>query len=102
MLGVEQVGVQDNFFELGGHSLLLTQTITRLRKIAGVDIPLGALLSKATIEEMAAEVARARAGGKTAAAPAMKAVSRDAYRATRTVAADVPSSAAPTEPEEEP
>jgi acyl transferase domain-containing protein len=84
MLGVEQVGVHDNFFELGGHSLLLTQTITRLRKVAGVDIPLAALLTKLTIEEMAKEVTRVKSGGKGPAAPAMKAVSRDAYRAKRT------------------
>jgi len=86
MLGVEAVGVHDNFFELGGHSLLLTQTITRLRKVAGVDIPLAALLTKLTIEEMAKEVTRVKAAGKVPAAPAMKAVSRDAYRAKRTVA----------------
>jgi hypothetical protein len=84
MLGVEQVGVHDNFFELGGHSLLLTQTITRLRKVAGVDIPLAALLTKLTIEEMAQEVTRAKSGGKGPAAPEMKAVARDAYRAKRT------------------
>ena len=83
MLGVEQIGVQDNFFELGGHSLLLTQTITRLRKVAGVDIPLAALLTKLTIEEMAREVGRVKSAGKGPAAPAMKAVSRDAYRAKR-------------------
>src|SRR5262249_6385410 len=84
MLGVEQVGVHDNFFELGGHSLLLTQTITRLRKVAGVDIPLAALLTKLTIEEMAQEVTRAKSGGKGPAAPDLKAVARDAYRAKRT------------------
>ena len=84
MLGVEQVGVHDNFFELGGHSLLLTQTITRLRKLSGVDIPLAALLTKLTIEEMAKEVGRVKAAGKGPGAPAMKAVSREAYRAKRT------------------
>jgi acyl transferase domain-containing protein len=84
MLGIEQVGVHDNFFELGGHSLLLTQTITRLRKLAGVDIPLAALLTKLTIEEMAKEVGRVKTAGKGPTGPAMKAVSRDAYRAKRT------------------
>jgi acyl transferase domain-containing protein len=83
MLGVEQVGVQDNFFELGGHSLLLTQTITRLRKLAGVDIPLAALLTKLTIEEMAKEVTRSKAAAQGPRSPTMKAVSRDAYRAKR-------------------
>jgi acyl transferase domain-containing protein len=86
MLGVEQVGVHDNFFELGGHSLLLTQTITRLRKLSGVDVPLGALLSKVTIAEMAAELTRLKSAGVAAAEPAMKAVSREAYRIKRAAA----------------
>jgi acyl transferase domain-containing protein len=97
MLGVEQVGVHDNFFELGGHSLLLTQTITRLRKVTGVDVPLGALLSKLTIAEMAAEVRRLKSAGPAAAAPAMKAVSRDAYRIKRAAASD-PKTPAPDRP----
>ena len=102
MLGVEQVGVHDNFFELGGHSLLLTQTITRLRKLAGVDIPLGALLSKLTIAEMAAEVARVKAAGKSAAPPPMRAVSRDAYRAKRSAVGDGgPRPSAPDESKDE-
>ncbi|HEV3033101.1 MAG TPA: SDR family NAD(P)-dependent oxidoreductase [Polyangia bacterium] len=102
MLGVEQVGVHDNFFELGGHSLLLTQTITRLRKLAGVDIPLGALLSKLTIAEMAAEVARVKAAGKSAAPPPMRAVSRDAYRAKRSAVGDgKPGRSAPDESKDE-
>jgi hypothetical protein len=95
MLGVEQVGVQDNFFELGGHSLLLTQTITRLRKLAGIDIPLSALLTKLTIEEMAQEVTRVKTAGKGPAAPAMKAVSRDAYRAKRSALGGAPGSESP-------
>jgi acyl transferase domain-containing protein len=99
MLGVDQVGVHDNFFELGGHSLLLTQTITRLRKLAGVDIPLAALLTKLTIEEMAKEVTRTKSATKGPAAPTMKAVSRDAYRAKRArLGGDAPADPAdPTE-----
>ena len=50
---------------------------------SGVDIPLAALLTKLTIEEMAKEVTRMKSGGKGPAAPTMKAVSRDAYRAKR-------------------
>ena len=97
MLGVEEIGVHDNFFELGGHSLLLTQTITRLRKLTGVDIPLAALLSKLTIEEMAREISRVRAAGKSAPAPTMKAVSRDAFRAKRSLVSG--GGAPPEEPE---
>jgi hypothetical protein len=101
MLGVDQVGVHDNFFELGGHSLLLTQTITRLRKIAGVDIPLAALLTKLTIEEMAKEIGRVKGAASGPATPAMKAVSRDAYRAKRARLDGGAGIPAPPEPKDE-
>ncbi|HVZ73441.1 MAG TPA: SDR family NAD(P)-dependent oxidoreductase [Polyangia bacterium] len=86
MLGVDEIGVHDNFFELGGHSLLLTQTVTRLRKLAEIDLPLGELLSKLTVAEMAEAVARAKSAGPSAAPAPLRAVSRDAYRAKRTTA----------------
>jgi acyl carrier protein len=44
LLGIESIGIYDNFFELGGHSLLAVQTISRLREIFQVEIPLRSLL----------------------------------------------------------
>jgi hypothetical protein len=87
MLGVEQLGVHDNFFELGGHSLLLTQTVTRVRKQARLDLPLRVLLTKLTVAEMADAIAAARVSTVTQA-PAIKTVSREAFRVKRSVLSD--------------
>ena len=53
VLGVP-VGVTDNFFELGGHSLLAVQMIARVRKATGSAPPLPVLLTRPTIEHVAA------------------------------------------------
>jgi hypothetical protein len=86
ILGIGGIGIHDNFFELGGHSLLLTQAATRVRKAAGLDLPLSTLFSKLTIAELAADLQRASAAAAGAApskvAP-LRAVSRDAYRTKR-------------------
>jgi acyl transferase domain-containing protein len=83
MLGIDAVGVHDDFFELGGHSLLLTQTVTRIRKMAQVDVPLRALFAKPTIGEIADEIRKAQEQPATKAAPALIAVSREGYRVKR-------------------
>ncbi|MBK8257161.1 MAG: SDR family NAD(P)-dependent oxidoreductase [Polyangiaceae bacterium] len=83
MLGLEQVGVHDDFFEVGGYSLLLTQTATRVRKMAGVDIPLRSLFARPTIDQIAAEIRKARGGAAPKQGSPMTAVSRDAYRVKR-------------------
>jgi acyl transferase domain-containing protein len=88
MLGVEEVGIHDDFFEIGGHSLLLTQTVTRVRKMVEVEIPLRSLFAKPTIAEIAEGIRRAKAGPDPRAAPALAAVSRDAYRVKRAAVAD--------------
>ena len=52
VLGLERVGVTSNFFELGGHSLLATQCISRIREAFHVDVPVKALFTTPTIEEL--------------------------------------------------
>ena len=53
VLGVP-VGVTDNFFELGGHSLLAVQMIARVRAATGHAPPLPVLLTRPTVEHVAA------------------------------------------------
>jgi amino acid adenylation domain-containing protein len=48
------VGVTDNFFELGGHSLLAVRMISRVRDETGHAPPLSVLLTRPTIEHVAA------------------------------------------------
>ncbi len=58
LIGIDKVGIYDNFFELGGHSLLAVQTISRLREIFQIDLPLRTLLFEApTVAELATVIA---------------------------------------------
>jgi amino acid adenylation domain-containing protein len=76
VLHVEHVGAQDHFFELGGHSLLATQVVSRLRAALRVELPLRAMFEHPTLQALAVEVDRHRAGA--AVAPeVMPRVSRD-------------------------
>ncbi len=52
VLGTE-VGVTDDLFELGGHSLLATQIAARVREAFAAPVPLGALLAKPTVADLA-------------------------------------------------
>ncbi|MCG8317534.1 MAG: amino acid adenylation domain-containing protein [Pseudomonadales bacterium] len=52
ILGLEKVGVKSDFFELGGHSLLATQCMSRIRDVFGVDLPVKALFTASTIEDL--------------------------------------------------
>ncbi len=49
-------GVTANFFEVGGHSLLATRMATRIRAEFGIDFPLAALFSSASVRACAAVV----------------------------------------------
>jgi thioesterase domain-containing protein/acyl carrier protein len=53
LLGVAPIGVRDNFFDLGGHSLLAVQLVSRVSRRFGRELPLAALLTDGTIEQMA-------------------------------------------------
>jgi acyl carrier protein len=82
LLGVTDVGIHDNFFELGGHSLLLTQIVTRVRKQLKLDLPLRMLLGALTVADMATAIGAAGASSAPQA-PAIKKLSRDAFRVKR-------------------
>ena len=52
-LGVDRVGVLDSFFALGGDSLLAVQTIDRLRRDLGREIPVTNVYEGVTVRDLA-------------------------------------------------
>ena len=91
ILGVAQIGRRDNFFDIGGHSLLATQVISRLRDELGAELPLRTLFEAPTLVELACALEAARAEPeeeRAVPAPAMVALSRDAYRVRRPAGGD--------------
>jgi len=57
LLDIEQVGIHDDFFDLGGHSILVTQMISRIQNVFGVEVPVQAVFADTlTIEALAKAV----------------------------------------------
>lgn len=50
------IDINENFFDMGGHSILATRLIFEVRKAFVVNVPLGLVFDKPTIEGQAAEV----------------------------------------------
>jgi len=82
ILGVQQVGPQDNFFELGGHSLLAVRLLTRIERLFGRAVSMPELFGTPTIAGLAT-ILRADQPGARAKEPALRPVSRDAFRVSR-------------------
>ncbi|SCX53462.1 non-ribosomal peptide synthase domain TIGR01720/amino acid adenylation domain-containing protein [Pseudomonas sp. NFACC32-1] len=73
VLKLERVGLQDNFFELGGHSLLVTQVVSRVRRVLGIEVPLRSLFEHGTLQDFVG----ALDAGQGPQAPALVPVPRD-------------------------
>lgn len=68
-LGVKSVGVKDDFFDLGGNSLLAVRLVAQMRKQFGGEVPINALFQKATIEQLAEQLAHAQRGNAHGGTP---------------------------------
>jgi amino acid adenylation domain-containing protein len=53
LLKKTNIGIRDSFFDLGGHSMLAVQMVAAIKKVTGKTIPLIALFSARTIEQLA-------------------------------------------------
>ncbi len=60
LFGLRRVGANDDFFDLGGHSLLATRTLSRLREIFDVDLPMRVVFERPTVAALGAAVDEAR------------------------------------------
>jgi amino acid adenylation domain-containing protein len=63
VLSLDQVGINDNFFDLGGHSLSATQVVSRIREAFDVELSLGTLFEKSTVQKLAATIAEIQRDG---------------------------------------
>jgi thioesterase domain-containing protein len=62
VLGLKQVGVDQSFFDLGGHSLLITQLVSLVRAMLGVQITVRDVFQSSTPALLAALIAAERGG----------------------------------------
>ncbi|WP_275559746.1 non-ribosomal peptide synthetase, partial [Streptomyces sp. 5-6(2022)] len=76
LLDVDRVGRHDDFFELGGHSLLTVQVMSRIRRVLGVEVPLGDLFARPVLADFASRVLEA---SSTVLPPVTPAEARDRH-----------------------
>jgi len=75
LLRVERVAAGDNFFDLGGHSLLAMQLNSRIGRMLGLELPLGAVFEARSLADLARRVEAALLADRGLAAPPLRAAS---------------------------
>jgi amino acid adenylation domain-containing protein len=60
LLGLPRIGVHADLFALGAHSLLATRVVSRLREALGIELPLGQVIERRTVAQLAEAVELAR------------------------------------------
>jgi acyl carrier protein len=56
LFAIEQIGIHDDFFELGGDSVMAAQSISRIKDNFDVDVHVGDIFEKPTIDELAESI----------------------------------------------
>ncbi|MFD2168564.1 non-ribosomal peptide synthase/polyketide synthase [Tumebacillus lipolyticus] len=79
LLGRSEIGPQENFFEAGGHSLLVTQVISRINELFGIEMQLRTLFEAPTVVELAAAAERLQNDRQSLSAPPIKQINRDGH-----------------------
>jgi acyl transferase domain-containing protein/acyl carrier protein len=59
-LGIDKVGIHDNFFDLGVSSMDIVQIAALLESAAGMDVPVVAMFTYATVESLAGHLLEAK------------------------------------------
>ncbi len=77
VLNEEKVGVLDNFFDLGGHSLMVTQVMSRIQSVFGVELPIRTMFESPTISHIARTLDRLKEEKAGRAVPPIVPVPRD-------------------------
>lgn len=65
LLKVESIGINDSFFDLGGHSLLAIKSVSRIRDVFEIDLPIQTLFEYPTIAELANVLTEAKGSSES-------------------------------------
>jgi acyl carrier protein len=65
VLEIAEVGVTDDFFALGGNSIQAMQAVSRVRSVAGAEVPLADFFEMPTVERLAGAVEAGRWDART-------------------------------------
>ena len=77
VLGIERVSVYDDFFQLGGDSILVTQVISRVRELLGMELSFLDFFESPTVAQIAGRAESVGRAARSFRIPPIQRVSRD-------------------------